>query len=310
MSRQVQDAYIVAAVRTPVGKAPRGMFRNTRPDDLLAHALKAAMVRCPGLDPALVDDVIVGCAMPEAEQGMNVARIGLLLAGFPLKEGYAARFPVFRSYAPNAEPAWVNFEVTGRETIPAGPGRTLDTWLVVAHSPDTDEVMRNRPTPLDEVKGGLAVLEQVVWEALPAWVRRVDDALRHHTGRGLPLEASPVRFGSWMGGDRDGNPNVLPETTLQASWLGRWMAADLFVKEIDALRGELSSRSCSSELRVLVGDTSEPYREAAVHGVFLRYPTARVSPVNRACRSDVDLSARLARKGGEGEWNRHRHWRS
>ena len=81
--RQVQDAYIVAATRTPVGKAPRGMFRNTRPDDLLAHVLKAALGRCPGLDPKQVDDVIVGCAMPEAEQGMNVARVGLLLAGFP-----------------------------------------------------------------------------------------------------------------------------------------------------------------------------------------------------------------------------------
>jgi len=83
MSKQIQDAYIVAAVRTPVGKAPRGMFRNVRPDDMLAHALKSALAKCPGLDPVTVDDVIVGCAMPEAEQGMNVARIGLLLAGFP-----------------------------------------------------------------------------------------------------------------------------------------------------------------------------------------------------------------------------------
>jgi acetyl-CoA acyltransferase len=83
MVKQVQDAYIVAAVRTPVGKAPRGMFRNVRPDDMLAHVLKSALAQCPGLDPALIEDVIVGCAMPEAEQGMNVARIGLLLAGFP-----------------------------------------------------------------------------------------------------------------------------------------------------------------------------------------------------------------------------------
>jgi acetyl-CoA acyltransferase len=83
MSKQIQDAYIVAAVRTPVGKAPRGMFRNVRPDDMLAHALKSALAKCPGLDPAAVEDVIVGCAMPEAEQGMNVARIALLLAGFP-----------------------------------------------------------------------------------------------------------------------------------------------------------------------------------------------------------------------------------
>ena len=83
MTKQVQDAYIVAAIRTPVGKAPRGMFRNVRPDDLLAHALGAALTKCPGLDAAEVGDVIVGCAMPEAEQGMNVARIALLLAGFP-----------------------------------------------------------------------------------------------------------------------------------------------------------------------------------------------------------------------------------
>jgi len=83
VNKQIQDAYIVAALRTPVGKAPRGMFRNVRPDDLLAHALKSALGKCPGLDAAEVEDVIVGCAMPEAEQGMNVARIGLLLAGFP-----------------------------------------------------------------------------------------------------------------------------------------------------------------------------------------------------------------------------------
>jgi acetyl-CoA acyltransferase len=83
MSKQVQDAYIVAAVRTPVGKAPRGMFRHVRPDDLLAHVLKGVLAKVPGLDPNDIADVIVGCAMPEAEQGMNVARIGVLLAGLP-----------------------------------------------------------------------------------------------------------------------------------------------------------------------------------------------------------------------------------
>lgn len=80
---KIQDAYIVAAVRTPVGKAPRGVFKNTRPDDLLAHVIKAVLKETPNLDPQLIDDVIVGCAMPEAEQGMNVARIGTLLAGLP-----------------------------------------------------------------------------------------------------------------------------------------------------------------------------------------------------------------------------------
>ncbi|MDO8988497.1 MAG: acetyl-CoA C-acyltransferase [Sideroxyarcus sp.] len=83
MSKQIQEAYIVAATRTPVGKAPRGMFRNTRPDDMLAHVIRAVMAQAPSLDPASIGDVIVGCAMPEAEQGMNFARIGLLLAGLP-----------------------------------------------------------------------------------------------------------------------------------------------------------------------------------------------------------------------------------
>ena len=83
MAKQVQDAYIVAATRTPVGKAPRGVLKHARPDDMLAHVLKSALAQAPGLDPSVIDDVVVGCAMPEAEQGMNVARVGLLLAGFP-----------------------------------------------------------------------------------------------------------------------------------------------------------------------------------------------------------------------------------
>ncbi|MDE1898037.1 MAG: acetyl-CoA C-acyltransferase [Xanthomonadaceae bacterium] len=83
MTKQIQDAYIVAAIRTPIGKAPRGVFRNTRPDDLLAHVIRAALAKAPSVDPQRIGDVIVGCAMPEAEQGMNVARIGLLLAGLP-----------------------------------------------------------------------------------------------------------------------------------------------------------------------------------------------------------------------------------
>ncbi|GIX33668.1 MAG: acetyl-CoA acetyltransferase [Lysobacterales bacterium] len=79
----IQDAYLVAARRTPVGKAPRGVFRRTRPDDLLAHTIRAVLAEVPSVDPARIEDCIVGCAMPEAEQGMNVARIGVLLAGLP-----------------------------------------------------------------------------------------------------------------------------------------------------------------------------------------------------------------------------------
>src|SRR5690606_772882 len=83
MAKQVQDAYIVAATRTPVGKAPRGVFRNTRPDEMLAHVLRSVVAQAPGIDVSRIQDAIIGCAMPEAEQGMNVARIGALLAGLP-----------------------------------------------------------------------------------------------------------------------------------------------------------------------------------------------------------------------------------
>ena len=83
MTRQLQEAYVLAATRTPVGKAPRGAYRTTRPDTLLAHALTSVLAQAPSIDKARIDDVIVGCAMPEYEQGMNVARIGLLLAGLP-----------------------------------------------------------------------------------------------------------------------------------------------------------------------------------------------------------------------------------
>ena len=81
MSKQAQDCYIVAANRTAVGKAPRGVFKHTRPDDLLAHCLRGILDPLPQLDRTRIDDIIVGCAMPEAEQGMNIARIGMLLAG-------------------------------------------------------------------------------------------------------------------------------------------------------------------------------------------------------------------------------------
>src|SRR5579885_1157748 len=83
MSTQLREAYIVAATRTPVGKAPRGMLRHVRPDDMLAHVLKSVLAQVPTIEPAQVADVVVGCAVPEAEQGLNMARIGALLAGLP-----------------------------------------------------------------------------------------------------------------------------------------------------------------------------------------------------------------------------------
>ncbi|MGV3742867.1 MAG: acetyl-CoA C-acyltransferase [Burkholderiaceae bacterium] len=83
MAKQLQEAYIVAATRTPIGKAPRGMLRHVRPDDLLVRVLQSAVSQVPNLDPKLIEDVIVGCSFPEAEQGLNMARMATLLAGLP-----------------------------------------------------------------------------------------------------------------------------------------------------------------------------------------------------------------------------------
>ena len=87
MSKQIQDAYIVAATRTPIGRSHRGYFRHTRPDDLLATVLRSALAQAPGLDPAAIEDIVCGCAIPEAQQGLNVARIGAVLAGLPKTVG-------------------------------------------------------------------------------------------------------------------------------------------------------------------------------------------------------------------------------
>jgi acetyl-CoA acyltransferase len=87
MSQQIQDAYIVAVTRTPIGRSHRGFFRHMRPDDLLVQALRAALAQAPSLDPAAIEDIICGCAIPEGPQGLNIARIGAVLAGLPHSVG-------------------------------------------------------------------------------------------------------------------------------------------------------------------------------------------------------------------------------
>src|SRR5262245_52408005 len=124
----------------------------------------------------------------------------------------------------------------------------------------TDEVRHDRPSPLDEVRGGLIVFEQSLWQAVPAFLRSVDTALRLVAHRGLPLDVAPLRFGSWIGGDRDGNPSVTPEVTRKACLLSRWQAADLYLPEINALRDELSMSRASAEVTKRTGSTHEPYR--------------------------------------------------
>ncbi|EIE23489.1 putative phosphoenolpyruvate carboxylase [Coccomyxa subellipsoidea C-169] len=112
----------------------------------------------------------------------------------------------------------------------------------------TDELRRHKPTPVDEARGGLHIVEQSLWAAVPSFLRRLSAALKKHTGRELPIGPAPLNFGSWMGGDRDGNPNVTASVTHKVACLARWMAADLYLREVDVLRFELSQNHASDEV--------------------------------------------------------------
>ncbi len=138
----------------------------------------------------------------------------------------------------------------------------------------TDEIRRRRPTPVEEARWGFAVVESVLWDAVPEHLRGLDAALRAHAGEGLPLDYAPIRFGSWMGGDRDGNPTVTAEVTRRVTLLARWMAADLYWRDVEALRGELSISAATPELCEMTSDHPEPYREL-LRGVRTRLAATR-----------------------------------
>jgi phosphoenolpyruvate carboxylase len=131
---------------------------------------------------------------------------------------------------------------------------------LIAEAWHTEEIRRTRPTPVDEAKWGFAVIEHSLWQAIPNYLRKADKALHDATGLHLPLEAAPIRFASWMGGDRDGNPNVTASVTREVLLLARWMAADLYVRDVDHLAAELSMQQASDALKAKAGDSAEPYR--------------------------------------------------
>lgn len=125
----------------------------------------------------------------------------------------------------------------------------------------TNEIRSDRPTPVDEAKWGFAVIENSLWHAIPMFLRNFDRELKRVSGQRLPWNSAAIQFASWMGGDRDGNPNVTAKITEEVLLLSRWMAADLFLKDVEILRHELSISRASSELLSLVADSKEPYRQ-------------------------------------------------
>ena len=157
------------------------------------------------------------------------------------------------------------------DTMSALRRTVLELW-------ETDEVRREKPSPLDEVRWGLAVFEQTLWDAVPRYLRALDRAAGLRLGQALPVGSAPIRFGSWMGGDRDGNPNVTAAVTWRACLMAHWVAAGLYLREVDALRAELSMRRASEELRARCGSAREPYR-AILRGVSRRL---------RATQEEVD----------------------
>ncbi len=152
----------------------------------------------------------------------------------------------------------------------------------------TVDVKLRRPTPLEEVRSGLFIFEQTLWNALPRCLRELDRALHDTTSRGLPLDAAPLTFGSWIGGDRDGNPAITPEVTRQACQTAREITASLYAREIDALYGELSVTAATPELVAQAGGAREPYR-AVLHELRLALRAA----VRSDSSVDVDLRGPL-----------------
>ncbi|OBW94012.1 phosphoenolpyruvate carboxylase [Gallibacterium genomosp. 3] len=131
---------------------------------------------------------------------------------------------------------------------------------LIAQAWHTNEIRTQRPTPFEEAKWGFAVIENSLWSAVPQFLRQLNDDLEEHCQFQLPVDLAPVRFSSWMGGDRDGNPFVTAKVTQQVLYLARWKAAELFLNDIQQLSSELSMIECSAEFKQKYGDHTEPYR--------------------------------------------------
>ncbi|MEM0909816.1 MAG: phosphoenolpyruvate carboxylase [Pseudomonadota bacterium] len=132
---------------------------------------------------------------------------------------------------------------------------------LIAQAWHTEEIRSVRPTPVDEARWGYSVIENSLWAAVPDFVRELDDYLFTHFKYHLPIDAKPVQFSSWMGGDRDGNPFVTASVTQEVLLRARRRAAKLFLQDFNQLFTELSVNKCNDALREKVGDAKEPYRD-------------------------------------------------
>ncbi len=160
----------------------------------------------------------------------------------------------------------------------------------------TDEIREERPTAVDEAKWGFAVIENSLWQAVPDFIRHLDRLSRRRLGQGLPLDVQPFHFYSWMGGDRDGNPNVTHPVTKRVILLGRWMAAELYLRDINSLGGDLSMFEATDELRAQLAnkDSRTPYRDL-MHQLRRRIRTTLTWTNARLDGKSVDPSSDIIR---------------
>jgi phosphoenolpyruvate carboxylase len=154
----------------------------------------------------------------------------------------------------------------------------------------TDELKRTKPSPLDEAKWGLAVIEDSLWDTIPKVYKRLNDIFRKNLNKDLPRNFNPIQFGSWMGGDRDGNPNVTSEVTKKVILFSRWQAAKLYEKELTQLIQDLSMEECSPAISRVTGKSFEPYR------VYLRPLRDKVRNTHQLIEAHLNLNKPLDEK--------------
>lgn len=151
----------------------------------------------------------------------------------------------------------------------------------------TDELKRSKPSPLDEAKWGLAVIEDSLWDTIPKVYKRLNDIFRKYQKKDLPRNFNPIQFGSWMGGDRDGNPNVTANITKKVILFSRWQAAKLYEKELTSLIQDLSMKECSTNIKKITGNSFEPYR------VYLRPIRDKMRKTHQLIESHLNFNKPL-----------------
>ncbi|AXR07788.1 phosphoenolpyruvate carboxylase [Salinimonas sediminis] len=182
-----------------------------------------------------------------------------------------------------------------QETLSDAERSRIETRIadLISQAWHTEEIRSERPTPVDEARWGFSVIENSLWEAVPEFLRELDERLQKDYNISLPLDAEPVQFSSWMGGDRDGNPFVTAKLTEQVLYLARKRAAKLFAADFDRLQVELSMFDCSEALRERVGEANEPYR-ALLRPLVRRLHITRDGIADYLVGKNVDQSRWIA----------------